>query len=1001
MKYEGKNTPPFQQRGNDMSAEPAMVSKEQLMAEIASYVDAVSSASAAVIDGLERRSMEGLQNNITGGKALECIRDGKYDSYRVRWLKIIQIGLMDGMKPEAYFTALQNILLACRMPEMRLLFLIVGQGSGYEIFLGVEAGENIGPDDIDAAAEEISSFVKVSWKGVKCSVADDAERFRNTGYERIYAVTGIPSADAGTGYPSTLEYLMTGTSGGGMAYLVVAEPVANEAIDTVLSKGRDLLGQVESLKQISVSDAVRKGTSGSTTSGNNSGRAESNFDSEAEGLGGSLFGFSASSNSSRGKSSSVTSGEYHGITSSMSEDHSLTLGKTLVNASMDTAAVHIRKHNERYEAGKGIGMWNVGCYLFVEAGNTTIHTQLKSILSGENSKYEAIRTIDISKYADRKGKYCLKPFIQPPVLYCPDCIHPFGRQFSEIRTWLNTTELTSLINFPLHSVAGITVKEFAPFGRNLPEPASKTIGLGNLVHAGDEYENMRVELDETILPSHIFVTGTTGSGKSNAVYSILSKLKNEGKTFMVVEPAKGEYKDVFGPDPDVSVFGTNPKIHRLLRLNPFEFPDEVHISEHIDRLIDIFNACWPMYAAMPAVLKESMERAYVSCGWNLRTSESAYGIFPTFADVVRELNMYVDESEYSSDSKGDYKGALGTRLHSMCNGILGQIFSGESVSDETLFDSNVIVDLSRVGSIETKALIMGLLVMKLNEYRMSQGGKNLPLKHAVVLEEAHNLLKRTSSAQSSESANLIGKSVEMITSSIAEMRTFGECFIIADQSPSLLDYAAISNTNTKIIMALPGRLDRDIAGDSVGLSEGQKREVSRLGTGTAVVYQKGWEEAVLCHIDRYVYDETRTYSGVPDKDASMSDALPAIIYSIYAKGRQYDRRLMSYAVECAGMSGADKVRAIALIESAVALDKTFCERLVVACIGRGLYDMALKRRSHSDFNTVIARGIASFSDYMGPRLPTFMNLYVKGCMGPEKAACYDTWLAETVKSRNL
>ena len=135
MKYEGKNTPPFQQRGNDMSAETAMVSKEQLMAEIASYVDAVSSASAAVIDGLERRSMEGLQNNITGGKALECIRGGKYDSYRVRWLKISQIGLMDGMKPEAYFTALQNILLACRMPEMRLLFLIVGQGSGYEIFL--------------------------------------------------------------------------------------------------------------------------------------------------------------------------------------------------------------------------------------------------------------------------------------------------------------------------------------------------------------------------------------------------------------------------------------------------------------------------------------------------------------------------------------------------------------------------------------------------------------------------------------------------------------------------------------------------------------------------------------------------------------------------------------------------------------------------------------------------------------------------------------------------
>jgi hypothetical protein len=95
----------------------------------------------------------------------------------------------------------------------------------------------------------------------------------------------------------------------------------------------------------------------------------------------------------------------------------------------------------------------------------------------------------------------------------------------------------------------------------------------------------------------------------------------------------------------------------------------------------------------------------------------------------------------------------------------------------------------------------------------------------------------------------------MITNAIAEMRTYGEGFIIADQSPSMLDRSAISNTNTKIIMTLPNKDDRDIAAGSTSLTDQQKNEVSRLKTGVAVVFQKGWEEAVLCKIDRCDADE--------------------------------------------------------------------------------------------------------------------------------------------------
>ena len=90
----------------------------------------------------------------------------------------------------------------------------------------------------------------------------------------------------------------------------------------------------------------------------------------------------------------------------------------------------------------------------------------------------------------------------------------------------------------------------------------------------------------------------------------------------------------------------------------------------------------------------------------------------------------------------------------------------------------------------------------------------------------------------------------MISNSIAEMRTYGEGFIIADQSPSMLDMSAIRNTNTKIVMVLPDHQDREVAGKAMGLSDQQIEEISRQKKGQAIVYQNNWEEAVQCKINK-------------------------------------------------------------------------------------------------------------------------------------------------------
>lgn len=347
----------------------------------------------------------------------------------------------------------------------------------------------------------------------------------------------------------------------------------------------------------------------------------------------------------------------------------------------------------------------------------------------------------------------------------------------------------------------------------------------------------------------------------------------------MIEPTKGEYKSVFGGREDVAVYGTNYKKTGLLRINPFSFPEGVQLYAHLDRLIEIFNACWPMYAAMPAVLKDAVERAYVEAGWDLRTSENKkFGrLFPTFTDVLRHINIVMNDSDYSADSKSDYKGALRTRVKSLTNGIFSEVFACDELSEAELFDRNVIVDLSEIGP-ETTSLIMGILILKLQEYRMAAGEINAELKHITVLEEAHNLLKRTSAEQTSEGANLTGKAVEMLTNAIAEMRTYGECFMIVDQSPGALDPAAIRNTNTKILLRLPDYSDRELAGKSIGLNEHQIMELGKLEQGVAAVYQSGWIEAVLCKFG--LFEKRKGQKNYAPEKQNMDDAAAKLLNAI-------------------------------------------------------------------------------------------------------------------------
>lgn len=583
--------------------------------------------------------------------------------------------------------------------------------------------------------------------------------------------------------------------------------------------------------------------------------------------------------------------ETDGTTSTIGSSKNFTI--TVQNKHIQDALKRIDKQLERLEMCESTGLWSAGSYFLSYGQDKPIAeiaaTVYRSIMQGEQSGVE-VSAVN-SWYNDTEGL----------AQYASHLAHPmfaYNRGSDESKLLLSPTSLLSskevamMIGLPRKSVPGLPIVEHVSLAKEVVR-LDKFIGggqlkLGNIFDQGEELKGMPVNLDSKSLTQHTLVTGSTGCGKSNTIYYLIDQVRNNAcgndPKFLIIEPAKGEYKDVFGNE---NVYGTNPLVSKLLRVNPFRFPKGVHVLEHIDRLTEIFNVCWPMYAAMPAVLKEAMLNSYEDCGWDLYNSTNKYSeeLFPTFADLLNELVIVISNSAYSEEVKSNYTGSLVTRVKSLAIGINKEIFCGNELGDKKLFDENVIVDLSRIGSQETKSLIMGVLIMRLNEYRANSGiPHNSNLRHITILEEAHNILKRCSTEQDMEGSNVAGKSVEMISNSIAEMRTYGEGFIIVDQSPSAIDISAIRNTNTKIIMRLPEESDRRTAGKSAAMKDNQIDEIAKLPTGVAVVYQNNWEEPVLCKIAKFD-KEPMPYKTQSEHIEGVSGSLMAEVLKLLLKGR--------------------------------------------------------------------------------------------------------------------
>lgn len=896
---------------------------------------------------------------------------------------------------EHFLDKLITVVNAAFSLNATLVVLIRSDGKTTSCYLGILSKNHRTNSTQDvgfrrAAEEAFSGAVKGNFTGSRLEELDadslqglQAELFCPEKLRAVSAVSGIvalrgqENQDAQR-YVQGIEKLTDALQGKSYSILTLADPVSSteiqlarqgyEEIYTQLSIYAQAVLSQNNTETFTLSKAQTKGVTDGLTEGVNQTQSigRNSMVNFGVNMGGNVglstgvnavvkagvhtglsLGFNAGV--SRGKFSSNSTGNsssWSHQTSEQETDSEATasgMGKTVQitarNRSVQSIMDKIDQLLKRLDACASYGAFHCASYVLSEthADALSAASNYNALTRGEDSFLQAsrINSWQAESYGSGERFSSLTRYLRA-------CTHPrFYLDRAENHqvtpaALISGRELAIQFGLPKKSIRGLSVTEMAAFGREAPMPEWGGAELGTLYHMGRP-ENARLALDPDTLTAHVFIAGSTNSGKSNTVYQLLHQLclkPNASVKFLVIEPAKGEYAKALGGYEGVSVYGTNPRKAPMLRLNPFAFPEDIHVLEHIDRLVEIFNACWPMYAAMPAVLKDAMEAVYLSCGWSLSQSVCRSGRFPTFETLLDVLPDIIDQSAYSRDTKSDYTGALVTRVKSLTNGVNGQIFcsAGKPVQ---LFDGNVIVDLSRVGSMETKALLMGILMIQLQERRMSEGiGPNASLRHVTVLEEAHNLLRRTSPEQSAESGNLQGKSVEMLANAIAEMRTYGEGFIIADQAPGLLDMAVIRNTNTKILLRLPEDSDRRLTGSAARLTEEQTAELSRLEQGIAAVFQNHWLEPVLCKVNEFT--EKRPFSFVEPQetgDPEMNCLLERLVENGCQALPEELRASLPARIEGMALAGPVKKQLCRVLETPVDLTDGERENLLVQLLG--------------------------------------------------------------------
>lgn len=799
--------------------------------------------------------------------------------------------------PGAYRLAMANVLSSLCDTGCAIVYVLAGRPEGVSLYIGVSSNGS-GADLHEAArtldASFAGNFLGARLKGLKNHEAD----VLLTDNAHFGLITGIPTLNDNEENTDNVEFqgierLVNSLVGDTWQLVVVSDPASDKEIGNTLENIYDLSTALSehikhsvqrgenSSRQTSLSYGSSRsestGTSVSNTVGasttNTQGTSEGQSKGESSSTGKKSWNENASSSSSlaKGSSDSKTEGTSDNKTQGTSESRTEgeTLGDSLALTSerIDKRAERLQKHLsedliERFLRGRSKGMFRTAIYVSANFKATfdRLSRGVLSIYQGNQSSITPLRITPLKESIDSLGDLLrirhlrgnsVANLLQSALAHSTPII---AHDTLAGATWLNTTELALLTGLPSQELPGIKIRKSVDFAVNTRQPEEPTIcvHLGKVIQHGRILEHKQVDLPLAELNKHVFITGVTGAGKTTTCMTLLLE---STLPFLVIEPAKTEYRALHGKGHDVEYYTLGREDLTPFRLNPFQLlRGQKNLAGHIATLNATMAAVFPMEAAMPHIVEEAIINAYKAKGWDIHSTENYITddpwandseVWPIFSDMIGELDAVIKSKGMGQEFEEKYRGSLVARLTNLTLGTKGRMLNTRhSLDFSRLVDKKVVIELEEIKNEEDKALFMGLILYRLAECMKQRHRIDKDFQHLTLVEEAHRLLSRPEPGD--PGAKKMG--VEMFANLLAEVRKYGEGLIIADQIPNKLVSDVIKNTNTKIVHRLFAADDRNAIGDSMGLSDEQKDFLPLLQLGETIIYCGGWHAPVRVQI---------------------------------------------------------------------------------------------------------------------------------------------------------
>jgi hypothetical protein len=509
----------------------------------------------------------------------------------------------------------------------------------------------------------------------------------------------------------------------------------------------------------------------------------------------------------------------------------------------------LERYLEKLQRSKSQGLWVSSFFLFSDnlSSLNELKALTKSSFGGRDSIPDRIRTLQIERIP------------KVGIINNPAPASPGQFKWPYLySTILGSSDLASYAKLPSIEIPGFKIKPYVHF--NVSQEPREGINVGEILDQEEELGKY-YKMSLNGLKKHGLIVGGTGSGKTNTLFYILRELIDRDVPFLVLEPAKKEYRTLLYDDAfkdKLQVFTLGDNNISPFRLNPFMVPEGVSVQTHLDLLKSVFNASFYMWGPLPHVLEQCLNEIYRDKGWDLTSNINQRGqgvsAFPTLTDLYNKVDDVVDRIGYSPETTMELKSSLKTRLNSLRIGGKGlMIDTRSSIDFVQLLAKPTVLELETLGDDEEKSFMLGLVLTMMYEYYVSKGISD-DLNHVTIIEEAHRLLGK-SVTNSQYTGDMKGKAVETFTNILSEIRAYGEGFLIADQIPTKLSTDVIKNTNLKVMHRIVAEDDRRVMAASMNIKEKEAPIVSTLYPLHAVAFSEGDDGAY--HI-KFPYVKPRT-----------------------------------------------------------------------------------------------------------------------------------------------